>query len=404
MIKCRNCKDIKLKNLFSLGNLSYTGKFPNKKTINIKKKELGLAICNKCKLIQLNQNFNLKFLYSKDYGYRTGINKTMTDHMNNLQILLSRMAKLEPGDSVLDIASNDGTLLNFYNKNVIKVGIDPLVNKYSKYYKKINHKVSDFFSSSKVKRKTKNKFKIITALSVFYDAKDPNKFLKDINELLDKDGIFLLEHADLLSIIKQRMFDTICHEHLYYYSTKFIVNILLKHNLRVFDLKKNNINGGSTQYFICKKTAKYKTSYKNINRVLNEEKRYQLEKVKTFTNFFKIINKIKLKTIKYLNSLILNKKVIHGYGASTKGNVLLQYFNINNNYINFISDRNPKKNNCYTPGTKIKIISEKESRNKLPDYYFVLPWHFKKEILKREIKIRKKGCKFIFPLPNLRIC
>ena len=384
--------------------MSFTGKFPRNKRTNIKKTELGLVICSNCSLVQLNRNYNLKYLYNPDYGYRTGINKTMTNHMNNIKKMLSRKSKLISGDHVLDIASNDATLLNFYNKNIVKVGIDPLVNKYIKYYKKIDYKISDFFSSSKIlKKKIKNKFKIITALSVFYDAKDPNQFLKDVNKLLREDGIFLLEHADLLSILKLRMFDTICHEHLHYYSTKVIINIVLKHNLRVFDLKRNNINGGSTQYFICKKNSKYKTNYKAINKILNEERKFKLENKKTFLNFYKEINTIKSKTIKFLDSIILKNKKIHGYGASTKGNVLLQYFAINQNYIKFIADRNPKKYNHYTPGTKIKIISENKSRKLLPDYYLVLPWHFKKEILKRESKMRKKGCKFIFPLPNLKI-
>ena len=384
--------------------MSFTGKFPRNKRTNIKKTELGLVICSNCSLVQLNRNYNLKYLYNPDYGYRTGINKTMNNHMNNIKKMLSRKSQLISGDHVLDIASNDATLLNFYNKNIVKVGIDPLVNKYIKYYKKIDYKISDFFSSSKIlKKKIKNKFKIITALSVFYDAKDPNQFLKDVHKLLREDGIFLLEHADLLSILKLKMFDTICHEHLYYYSTKVIIDIVLKHNLRVFDLKRNNINGGSTQYFICKKNSKYKTNYKVINKTLNEEQKFRLESKKTFLSFFKKINNIKSKTIKYLDSIILKNKKIHGYGASTKGNVLLQYFNINEKYIKFIADRNPKKHNHYTPGTKIKIISENKSRKLSPDYYFVLPWHFKEEILKRENKIRTKGCKFIFPLPNLKI-
>ena len=384
--------------------MSFTGKFPRNKRTNIKKTELGLVICSNCSLVQLNRNYNLKYLYNPDYGYRTGINKTMTNHMNNIKKMFSRKSKLISGDHVLDIASNDATLLNFYNKNIVKVGIDPLINKYIKYYKKIDYKISDFFSSSKIlKKKIKNKFKIITALSVFYDAKDPNQFLKDVNKLLSEDGIFLLEHADLLSILKLKMFDTICHEHLYYYSTKVIIDIVLKHYLRVFDLKRNNINGGSTQYFICKKNSKYKTNYKTINKILNEERKFKLENKKTFLNFYKEINTIKSKTIKFLDSIILKNKKIHGYGASTKGNVLLQYFAINQNYIKFIADRNPKKYNHYTPGTKIKIISENISRKLLPDYYLVLPWHFKKEILKRENKMRKKGCKFIFPLPNLKI-
>jgi hypothetical protein len=319
-------------------------------------------------------------------------------------LALSKKSKLNSGDYVLDIASNDATLLNYYRKDVIKVGIDPLVNKYIKSYKNVNYKISDFFSADKIlEKKINKKFKIITALSVFYDAENPNKFLSDVKSILRDDGIFMLEQADLLSIIKLKMFDTICHEHLYYYSTKVIINMTENNNLRVFDLKRNNINGGSTQYLICKKNSKYKTNNKIIKKILNEEKKLKLDKKKTYFNFIKEINNTKLRLKKLLSSLIINKKIIHGYGASTKGNVLLLYFGINQKHIKYISDRNPNKFNHYTPGTKIKIISEKKSRKLAPDYYLVLPWHFKKEILKRETKIRSKGCKFIFPLPSLKI-
>jgi len=402
--KCKNCDSSRLSNLFSLGNLNFTGKFPKSKYTNIRKAHLGLVMCKDCSLVQLNRSFNLKYLYGPDYGYKTGINKTMRDHMSDICLMLSKRSKLNPGDCVLDIASNDATLLNFFSKNIIKVGIDPLVNKYINFYKKINYKISDFFSADKIlEKKIDKKFKIITALSVFYDAENPNKFLRDVKKILHNEGIFMLEQADLLSIIKFKMFDTICHEHLYYYSTKIIIDMLESNNLRVFDLKRNNINGGSVQYLICKKNSKYKTNYKAIKKVLNEEKRLKLDKKKTYLDFIKVINNVKSKLRKILNSLIDKKKIIHGYGASTKGNVLLQYFGLNKKYIKYIADRNPKKFNHYTPGTKIKIISEKKSRKLSPDYYLVLPWHFKKEILQREIKIRKKGCKFIFPLPNLKI-
>jgi hypothetical protein len=176
-----------------------------------------------------------------------------------------------------------------------------------------------------------------------------------------------------------------------------------KNNLRVFDLKTNNINGGSTQYFICKKDSQHKTKSKLINSILKKEKKMKLENKKTFLKFFNQINFIKLRTIKYLDNIISTKRTIHGYGASTKGNVLLQYFGISKKYIKFVADRNPKKNNHYTPGTKMKIITEARSRKLSPDFYFVLPWHFQKEILKREKKLIKKGCKFIFPLPSFKV-
>ena len=402
--KCRLCDSKKFSDLFSLGNLSFTGKFANNIKQNIPKKEIHLVICNSCKLVQLNQDFNPKYLYGKDYGYRTGLNQTMTDHVKLIAHDAEKLSKIKKGDFVLDIASNDGTMLNCYKKNLVTVGIDPILSKFKKFYKKINYIIPKFFSLNALKIcKLDKKYKIISALSVFYDLKDPNKFLADIKKILHKDGIFILEHADLLSIVKNNLFDTICHEHLVYYSSKIIIDMMDKNNLTVFDLKKNNTNGGSIRYYISHSNSKYKVKYNKILSILKEEKFFKLEKKNTYKKFLKNINIQKNKLHNFLKSKIKQKNIIHGYGASTKGNVLLQYFNINHNLINFIADRNPKKYNLYTPGTKIKIISEKLSRKMKPKYYLVLPWHFKNEILKREITIRKKGTKFIFPLPKLNI-
>ena len=400
--KCRICKKRKFKQLFSFGNLCFTGKFPSIHQ-KIKKEPISLVICKNCELVQLGHSFNLKYLYGPDYGYRTGINKTMLTHVNKVVKNLSKMAKIKKNDFVLDIASNDGSLLNFYNKNLKTFGIDPILQKYKSNYKKINYKVADFFSEKKIKKFTKNKFKIITALSVFYDSEDPNKFIQDVRKILSNDGIFLLEFADLASIIKNKMFDTICHEHLEYYSSKVILNLCKENNLRVFDIRRNDINGASKQYFICHQHSKYKTNQKIINNIISSERKLNLSKVKTFKNFFKIINKSKLELNNFFKKAKKLRKKVHGYGASTKGNVLLQYYKINNKIVEFIAERNKNKYNLYTPGTKIKIISEALSRSYNPDYYLVLPWHFKKEILMREKKIRKKGTRFIFPLPKLQI-
>ncbi len=400
--KCRICKKTNLKKLFSLGNLCFTGKFPseNKK---IEKKPITLVICKNCELVQLGHNFDLEYLYGPDYGYRTGINKTMLNHVSRVVNYLSKKTKLKKNDFVLDIASNDGSLLNFYKQNIKTFGIDPILEKYIDEYKNINYKLADFFSASKIKNITKKKFKIITALSVFYDAADPNKFIKDVKKLLSQDGVFLLEFADLASIIQNKMFDTICHEHLEYYSTKVIINLCKKNNLKVFDIKKNDINGASKQYYICHKNTDYKINKKKIDNIFKEEKRLKLSEEKTFKNFINSINKSKNRLYKFLKQKTNLGKKVHGYGASTKGNVLLQYYNISNKMVKFIAERNSKKYNLYTPGSKIKIISEALSRFYRPDYYLVLPWHFKKEILLREKEIRRKGTKFIFPLPSLKI-
>ncbi len=401
--KCRNCQSNLLEKLFSLGKLSFTGKFPSKKRDIISKAEINIVICKKCKLVQLDRNFNKKFLYGKDYGYRTGINHTMTNHVKKVVKSMEHLTKLKNREYVLDIASNDGTLLNFYSKKNIRVGIDPIINKHKKYYKNINYKIANFFNFNSINKiLPKVKFKIITALSMFYDLENPNSFLKDSSKLLHKDGVLLIEHADLFSIVKNNIFDTFCHEHLEYYSSKVIIDMVKKHNLRVFDHKFNDINGGSSQYFICHKNAKYVTK-KSIKNILEIEKKFQISNIITYKIFFKKIHDIKEKLLNKIKIILNNKKIIHGYGASTKGNVLLQYFGIDKNQIQYIADRNPLKFNKFTPGTYIKIISEKISRKLKPDYYLVLPWHFKKEILKRESKIIKQGTKFIFPLPKIKI-
>jgi hypothetical protein len=395
---CRNCKNPKFVKLFSLGNQSFTGKFTPKK-IKVKKGLLELIMCSKCNLIQLAHNYDLNYMYGPDYGYRTGMNKTMTNHVSNVSKSLSNKVNLSKNDIVLDIASNDGTLLNSYKKKSFRFAIDPLVNKYKDNYKKINFKVSAFFSLNEIVKKTNRKFKIITALAVFYDLKDPNKFLREIELILEKDGVLFIEVADLLSMLKYNMFDAICHEHLIYYTSKIILEMTKKNNLRVFDIKFNDINGGSTQYYICKKNAKYINNDLKLKKVLKNEKKFKLDKKNTYQKFILKIKKIRVKIVQLILNAKKRNEKIHGYGASTKGNVLLQYFNLNKNHIDFIADRNPKKFNLYTPGTKIKIVSEKFSRKIKPDYYLVLPWHFKKEILKREQKTIKNGSKFIFPLP-----
>lgn len=403
--KCRNCKSSDLKKLFSLGKMSFTGKFPKFLNNNIPKTNLTLLICVTCKLVQLKEKFNPNYLYGNDYGYRSGVNQTMRNHLKSISKLLTYRSNLKRRDHVLDIASNDGTLLNSYKKKgIIKVGVDPILKKFSKYYKLINYSINNFFSYQAVRKKISKKFKIITACAVFYDLNDPNRFLKDISNLIDiKNGIFYLEFQDLLSLIKNKLFDTICHEHLEYYSLSVVKNMLIKNNLKLIDVNKNLINGGSLSLIISHKESVYKINNRKINKILFEEKKYKLDLKKTYLEFYSEILKIGKKLTKLISTIKSKKKTIHGYGASTKGNVLLQFFKIKKKSINYIADRNIEKIGLFTPGTKIKIITEHESKKFKPDYYLVLPWHFKNEILFREKRVRKSGTKFIFPLPRLEI-
>tara|TARA_B110000971_G_scaffold42335_1_gene41600 strand:+ start:5364 stop:6617 length:1254 start_codon:yes stop_codon:yes gene_type:complete len=406
LTNCRNCKENNFKKIFSLGELSYSGKFSKNNKINIAKEYLTLVMCKSCTLIQLDRNFNPKYMYASDYGYRSGINQTMKDHLKLLAGNLSKRVNLKKNDAILDIASNDATLLNSYSmQNLIKVGVDPILNKFKKEYVKIDYKINNFFNYSLIKKlNIKNNFKIITAISMFYDLPDPNKFLNDIEKILDKkNGIFLLEQVDLYSIIKYNLFDTICHEHLEYYSFKVIEEMLNNNNLKIIDVERNLTNGGSIRFYISSKESIYKKNLKRINKIKMQEKLLRLDRAITYKKFFKRVINIKMNLLKIIKNIKKKNYKICGYGASTKGNILLQFFGIDGLFLDHIADRNPLKNNFYTPGTKIKIIEEKKSRSLNPDYYLVLPWHFKKEILKREKKLIKSGTKFIFPLPKIEI-
>jgi len=398
---CINCNYHKSKSLINFGKISFTGKFP-KKNQNIKKAPINLVMCKNCKLVQLKDKFNQSYLFNNDYGYRTGINETMRSHVKDIVKTASSLVKLKRNDYVLDIASNDATLLNFYPRTVIKFGIDPIINKYIKEYKKINFFVANFFSKKNIQKLTYKKFKIITALAVFYDLHKPNNFLNDIENILEDNGILILEFTDLYSILKKNMFDAFCHEHIGYYSTKILNEICQKNNLRIFDLSQNEINGCTTTFFICKKNALFKQK-NTLKKLLKKEKIKKLDNIKTYQNFFYSIKKLQKNLNLKLNEIKKKNKTIHGYGASTKGNVLLQYFKISNKTVSFIAERNSLKFGLYTPGSKIKIISEADSRKLNPDYFLVLPWHFKDEILKREKKLISHGTKFIFPLPKLEI-
>ena len=400
---CRICNSNKLTVVLDLGSQSLTGKFSKSLKRNIKT-PLSISLCRVCKFVQLTHDFNNSYLYNSDYGYESGINSTMKNHLSNITKKIVKIKKLKKDSVVIDIASNDGTLLNSYKKKVIRVGIDPILNRFKKNYKKIDYKIADFFSYKKFKKLNIGKADIITAFAVFYDIKNPNQFLKDIKNSLSNNGLFIIEQSNLAYMIRLNSFDTICQEHLGYYSTSVINSLVEKNELKIIDHEYNQSNGGSSRYYITHiDNKKIKVNTKNVNYALKYESKFKLDKVNTYLKFKKNIDIIKKKCTKKIHAILSSGKKIHGYGASTKGNVILQYLNLDNKKIKYIADRNPFKYNKYTPGTSIKIISEKDSRAMKPEYYLVLPWHFRKEILKREIKIRKQKTKFIFPLPKFQI-
>ena len=400
---CRNCKSTKLVSIVNLGKQSFTGIFPSSRKKKIPHGILELIKCNNCNLVQLGHSFDLSYMYGKNYGYRSSLNKSMVTHLKEKYKKIISKFKLRKKDIILDIGSNDGTLLNFFPKKYIRIGIDPTISKFKKYYKDKNIiLIDDYFSSDNYFSKLKNKAKIITSISMFYDLEEPRKFVQNINQILDDNGVWHFEQSYLPSMIEKLSYDTICHEHLEYYDLTIIKKILKIYKIKIIDVEFNDINGGSIAITAAKYGSNYKTNFSIINKILRYEKNLYKNK-KYFKEFKKNIFKHKSNLKKIVNKIKKENKTLIGYGASTKGNVIIQFCKFSSKDIKIVADVNSDKFNHFTPGSKIKIISEKKAKLLNPDYMIVFPWHFKKMIIQKEKKFLKKHGKLIFPLPKIEI-
>jgi NDP-4-keto-2,6-dideoxyhexose 3-C-methyltransferase len=328
----------------------------------------------------------------------------MIEHMKKKYIkILKDKIVVKSEDKILDIGCNDGTFLNFFAKNKYKelYGIDPSASKFQNYHSNKIKLETDFFSRNAVEKKFgKKKFKLITSYAMFYDIEDPNSFCKDVCKLLHKDGIWILELSYWPMLIENLTYDQICHEHVSYYSISVFKKLIEKNNLRILDFRFNEINGGSIEIKCSKKKSKFKSNTKKIYELIDYESKINK---KTYKNLNLRINNTKKNLIEFLKLAKMTKKSVIGYGAATKGNIVLNQISANNNLISFIADANPEKNNKFTPGSNIQIISKEKMRKINPDYLLVLIWSFRKEVIKQEIDYIKKGGKLVFHLPVFHI-
>lgn len=401
--KCRSCKSKDLKKSINLGTQKLTGIFPKTKNQKIPSGSLEMVFCNNCKLLQLKNSFNPDVMYGDNYGYMSSLNLSMIKHLKKKSSKLKKLANLKNKDLVIDIGSNDGTFLSFFSKKNTLVGVDPTIKKLSKYYRKDIIKVANFFSKENLNNVIKKKAKLISSISMFYDLEDPVNFAEDVKNMLSEDGVWHLEQSYMPMMLKNNSYDTICHEHLEYYSLRSIKYIFDKVGFKIIDLEFNDINGGSFSISVAQKNSKHKPINHLVNWLLYKEELFKYNDQKTFLKFYENIKKHKKVFRKLLIDLKKSKKKIIGYGASTKGNVILQYCNINNKLLPYICEVNEFKHNRYTPGSKIKIISEKKAKQMKPDFFLVLPWHFKNFILNKEKKFIDKNKNIIFPLPDIEI-
>ncbi|WP_420142329.1 class I SAM-dependent methyltransferase [Sphingomonas sp.] len=402
--RCRVSGSKNLVSVLNLGHQDLTGVFPRTPDEPVTNGPLELVWCPESRLLQLAHSYDPGEMYGDNYGYRSGLNQSMVRHLTNKIQTLEKKAGLQAGDAVLDIGSNDATSLKAYQTpSLIRMGIDPTGAKFREYYPDDISLVPDFFSAKAFATLGKPRPKIITSIAMFYDLDDPIAFARDIAAVLHPEGLWHFEQSYMPAMLRTVSYDTVCHEHLEYYSLDVVKQILDAADMKVVDVQMNGINGGSFAVTAAHKNSHWAPNAPVIDWLLGQEERMGLDTVRPFREFEDRVFRHKSDLVRLLKALASDGKKVFGYGASTKGNVTLQFCGITAAELPVIAEVNSEKFGRVTPGTKIPIVSEAEARAMEPDYFLVLPWHFKEGILQREREYIAKGGKFIFPFPEIEI-
>lgn len=387
MTECRVCGSSRLSSVLDLGVLALTGTFQADGS-TVKRAPLELVLCGgSCGLLQLREPVARKELFGDEYGYQSSINATMRSHLAHIVERVSERVILCPHDVVLDIGSNDGTLLDNFPKELTRIGIDPSGRKFAQNYqdKKL---IVGFFDRHTFKRRAK----VITSIAMFYDLERPLSFMHAIAQSLTTDGVWVTEQSYMPTMIANASYDTVCHEHIEYYGLRQIQYMARRADLRIVDVTLNDINGGSFCVTLCHERAPHKSNVSAIQVFLEHESAFT---PKDYALFAMRVSRRAALLRDRIGQIESAGGLVLGYGASTKGNVILQYCGIR---LKAVAERNPAKFGLRTPGTNIPIISEEEARAMKPDYFLVLPWHFRKEIEEREHGFLAGGGRFIYPL------
>lgn len=401
---CRICGNTHLERVLDLGEQMLTGVFPREKDAKVTTGPLRLVKCmggdEACGLLQLEHSYNIGEMYGENYGYRSGLNASMVVHLHNKVKKILGQIELHDGDLVIDIGSNDSTTLQAYPSGTVLVGIDPTGVKFHSYYPPHIQLIPDFFSSSLVKERFPGKkAKVITSFSMFYDLEDPVGFMRQVSEVLADDGIWVFEQSYMPTMLETNSYDTVCHEHLEFYALRQIKWMTDKVGLRIVDVEFNDVNGGSFSITVSKANGDLSIA-PTVQKILDSEHAQGLDTLAPYLAFAKRAEKTRNDLREFITSAHAQRKTVAALGASTKGNVLLQYCGLTENDIAFIGEVNTEKYGCFTPGTWIPIIPETELLSKKPDYLIVLPWHFKKFFQGQE-KYRQSN--LVFPLPVLDV-
>jgi hypothetical protein len=404
LASCRLCGSDALVTVLDLGEHALTGVFPRSRSEAVSSGPLELVWCRSCTLLQLAHSYEPEEMYGGNYGYRSGLNQSMAEHLRRKARGLEGLVQLTPGDVVLDIGSNDGTLLASYSTGHLQlIGIDPTAARFSEFYPAEAITVADFFSAARFRSVGAKPARIVTSIAMFYDLEDPVAFALDVRDCLARDGVWHFEQSYMPSMLRSTAYDTVCHEHLEYYSIATVSRILAEAGLELIDVRFNRVNGGSFAVTAAHIGSSIAPQRSLIDWFAAQEQRIGLHTPAPFRHFEGQVFQHRTDLIELIRMLRSTGASVMGYGASTKGNVLLQFCGFTSADIEAIGEVNPDKFGHVTPGTGIQIIPEEEMRESQPEYLVVFPWHFRDNIIEREEAYLRNGGRLIFPLPEIEI-
>jgi hypothetical protein len=401
--RCRICGNDELIEVVDLGVQALTGVFPRSRSQPVTTGPLRLVKCaggDVCGLLQLQHTCDLAEMYGLNYGYRSGLNKGMVEHLHGKVRAILPRVRLNADSLVIDIGSNDSTTLQAYPRNIRNlVGMDPTGIKFSSYYPPHIKLISDYFSAQRVRETFGGKkASVITSFSMFYDLEQPLAFMQDVRDSLDDEGIWVFEQSYMPTMLKQNSYDTICHEHLEYYALKQVQWMAQRVGLTIVDVEFNDVNGGSFSVVAAKAGSHHAKSAKSIDGLLDVERRLGLDTLQPYIDFAARARSSRDTLLEFIDSAQRSGRSVAGLGASTKGNVVLQYCGIDEKRVSRIGEVNETKYGCFTPGSLIPIVSEEELLASNPDYLLILPWHFRSFF---ERSARLKARTLLFALPTL---
>ena len=401
---CRIGGGSTLINVLDLGEQALTGVFPRSPSATVTSGPLRLLWCPDSGLLQLSHSYDLTEMYGDNYGYRSGLNRSMVDHLTQKVRQLERLTALVPGNTVLDIGSNDSTLLKAYEiPSLCRIGVDPTGAKFSAHYPEDVVLVPEFFSADRYRSTGAGLANVVTSIAMFYDLENPIGFVREIESILAPGGVWHFEQSYMPSMLRMTSYDTVCHEHLEYYSLSVVQRVLAEAGMRAVDVKMNNVNGGSFAVTAVRKDDRSRNEQPTVAWLLEQEKGMGLSTPRPYREFEDRVYRHRADLRRLLEALAADNRTVVGYGASTKGNVLLQFCDIGPDLVSCIAEVNEEKFGAFTPGTSIPIIPEEEARAMRPDYFLVLPWHFRDGIVRRESEFLARGGRMIFPFPEIEI-